>query len=181
MKKTTPHQLALMALAVALNIVLGNLALFLRLPIYLDAVGTMLSAAAFGPFAGILTGLSSALITGLTTDLFSLYFAPVQVCVGLMTGLLVYRQTFKGPLIIKALLITIPGTFIASLITVLLFGGITSSGSSMIVQILNGLGLNQTLSVFLVQLGTDYLDRFLALTLVVGALRIMPSYKKRVL
>ena len=37
--------------------------------------------------------------------------------------------------------------------------GITSSGSSTIVQLLYGLGLNQAVSVTIVQAATDYLDQ----------------------
>ncbi|MGM0212503.1 ECF transporter S component [Enterococcus sp. AZ109] len=177
MKKHT-SQLTIIALAVALNIVLGNLALFLRLPIYLDTVGTILAATLLGPIAGILTGFSSALFTGVTTDLFSLYFAPVQLCVGFMAGILLHNKRTAWSLPLKVLLVTLPGTLIASLITVLLFGGITSSGSSMLVQVIHGLGLNQTLSVFLVQIGTDYLDKFLAISLVISAIRALPRYRQ---
>lgn len=177
MKKQTPR-LTIIALAVALNIVLGNLALFLRLPIYLDTVGTILAATVLGPAAGIITGLCSALFTGVTSDLFSLYFAPVQLCVGFMSGILLHNKKASWSLPLKALLITLPGTLVASLITVLLFGGITSSGSSLLVQIIHGLGVNQTLSVFLVQIGTDYLDKLLAVSLVISAVKALPRYRQ---
>lgn len=177
MKKQTKH-LTLMALAITLNIVLGNIALFLRLPIYLDTVGTILIATILGPIAGMATGLTSAVFTGFTTDLFSLYFAPVQICVGLTTGLLMHYKKLTHLLLIKTLLITISGTLIATLITVLLFGGITSSGSSIVVQVLHGLGLNQTASIFFVQLVTDYLDRLLTISLVVSAVKLMPDYRQ---
>ncbi|EOH87693.1 ECF transporter S component [Enterococcus pallens] len=177
MKKQAPR-LTIIALAIALNIVLGNLALFLRLPIYLDTVGTILAATILGPVAGIITGLCSALFTGITSDLFSLYFSPVQLCIGLMSGILLHNKRTSWSLPLKALLITLPGTLIAALITVLLFGGITSSGSSLLVQVIHGLGVNQTLSVFLVQIGTDYLDKLLAVSLVISAVKALPRYRK---
>lgn len=178
MKKTT-KTLVIMALSIALNIVVGNVVLLLKLPIYLDTLGTMLTSLLFGPVAGMSVGLASGVITGVTADLYSLYFSPVQIAVGLMTGLLFHRQV-ACPFWLKVLGVALPGTLIASSITVLLFGGITSSGSSLIVQLLTGLGLNQTLSVFLIQLVTDYADRFIALSLVLATVRLLPGYRKLV-
>ena len=71
-------------------------------------------------------------------------------------------------------MITIPGTIVSSIITAVLFGGITSSGSTIIVQLLNKAGLGLTASVFVVQIMTDYLDRILSLVLVAFLLRMIP-------
>ncbi|OWW60181.1 membrane protein, partial [Enterococcus hirae 67-03-C5] len=68
-----------------------------------------------------------------------------------------------------------PGTILSSLITVKLFGGVTSSGSSMIVQFLHGIGFNQTMSVILVQAGTDYLDRLLSVVVVTLVVLALPK------
>lgn len=180
--KIQTRQLTFMAMALVLNILMGNVALLLRLPIYLDTIGTLLAATLFGPLAGIIVGLLSALITGVTSDLFSLYYAPVQFCVGLVAGLLLHQKKLGWALPAKAFLITLPGTIVASLITVSLFGGITSSGSSIIVQFLYGLGLNKTLSVFLIQIITDYADKLISLLLVFSLLKLLKpapaNYKK---
>ncbi len=45
-----------MALCIALNVVGANIALMLKLPLYLDSMGTVLAAAVFGPVGGLLTG-----------------------------------------------------------------------------------------------------------------------------
>ncbi|AIM25043.1 ECF transporter S component [Melissococcus plutonius] len=176
--KTNNLKITIMALSIALNITLSNLALFLRLPIYLDTIGTILTATIFGPVAGMIVGFSSAFLMGITVDLYSLYFLPVQLCIGFMAGVLLYRKPITWALPLKAFLITFPGTLLSSFITVWLFGGITSSGSSMIVQLLYGLGLNQTLSVFIVQVGTDYLDRLFTVSVVIGAINLLSHHSK---
>jgi len=170
--------LTLMALSIAINFLGGTIALWLRLPIYLDSIGTIFAGALGGPIIGLLTGLSSGVLSGVTTDIFSLYYAPVQIVTGVMAGLLlrgkiIKRGSWKLPGL--ALLVSLPGTVAASFITVRLFGGITSSGSSMIVQVLHGLGLNQTLSVILVQAGTDYLDRLLSVAVVAAVVLLLPK------
>ena len=40
-KKITTYQICLVALAVGVNIVGGQIALFLKLPVYLDSIGTI--------------------------------------------------------------------------------------------------------------------------------------------
>ena len=42
-----------------INILGGTIVLLLRLPVYLDSIGTVLAAALFGPAAGLVPGLIS--------------------------------------------------------------------------------------------------------------------------
>ena len=57
--------IVLMPIAIAINIVLGaSVQQALKLPIYLDSIGTILVGVVAGPFAGLLTGVLSNLIWG---------------------------------------------------------------------------------------------------------------------
>ena len=56
-----------------------------------------------------------------------------------------------------------------------MFGGITSSGSTLLVQLLHHLGLGLTASVCIVQGLTDYADRAIVLALTVALLAVVPS------
>jgi energy-coupling factor transport system substrate-specific component len=84
--------LVLMPVAMAMNIVLGTaVASALKIPIYLDSIGTILVAALAGPLAGALTGLLANLVwTYLAPPPFgSPYAAPfalVAVVIGLLAG-----------------------------------------------------------------------------------------------
>ena len=49
-KKMTTLRLCMIAMAVCINVAGGQLALMLRLPIYLDSIGTILIGAWRGPF-----------------------------------------------------------------------------------------------------------------------------------
>lgn len=183
MKKMSISQICLIALAAVLNVVGGNIALILRLPIYLDSVGTMFAAALFGPFYGMIPGIASAVISGVTTDIYAFYFLPVQLIIGFMTGMAyriwkprTWKETWK--IIPVALMISIPGTIVSSAITALVFGGITSSGSTALVQLLHGMGINLTLSVCIVQGITDFADRAISLCLTAAILSALPmSFK----
>ncbi|MDC2815659.1 ECF transporter S component [Leuconostoc suionicum] len=175
MRKISTQRITLIALFIVINIIGGHVALLAKLPVYLDTIGTLLSAAFFGPIGGLIVGVFTALVNGVTGDLFSIYFMPSQIVTALMAGF-VYRKisaTDVKNIWWSAAIISVPATIVSSIITVILFHGITSSGSSTIVQVLHGLGLNQTLSVFLVQVGTDYLDRIIGVYVVAAVYSII--------
>ena len=169
-------KLCIIAFAIALNVIGGHIALLLHLPVFLDSMGTILIAILFGPVYGMLPPLLYGLVMGFTVDIFSLYYMPVGILLGLVTGLVSRKYSLKSWRIIpSALLITIPGTIASAVITAVLFGGITSSGTTVLVQILNKAGLNLTASVFIVQILADYLDRLISLFLVAALLAVLPQ------
>ena len=170
------RKMCVVALAIVLNVIGGQIALMLHLPFYLDSMGTIMIAMLYGPVYGMLPPLLYGLVMGFTLDIYSLYFMPVGLMLGLMTGLVSrYFSLKKWRMIPGAMLITIPGTIVSAVITAVLFGGITSSGSTVIVQVLNKAGLGLTASVFIVQILTDYLDRLLSLVVVSYLLHVIPS------
>ena len=170
------RKMCVVALAIVLNVIGGQIALMLHLPIYLDSIGTIMIAMLYGPVYGMLPPLLYGLVMGFTLDIYSLYFMPVGLMLGLVTGLVSrYFSLKKWRMIPGAMLITIPGTIVSAVITAVLFGGITSSGSTVIVQVLNKASLGLTASVFIVQILTDYLDRLLSLVVVSYLLHVIPS------
>ncbi len=183
MKKNriTSFQLCLVAMAVGINVAGSQLALVLRLPIYLDSIGTIFAGAVLGPWLGLLPNLLSGIIMGMTTDIYSLYFAPAGMVTGFMAGLVWKRRlagrmkvSMRGRLWLSALMVSIPGTMFSALICAAVFGGVTSSGSMVLVQLLARTPLGMTVSIFLVQVVTDYLDRAISMFLVAQLLAAVP-------
>ena len=92
-----------------------------------------------GPVYGMVPGILSGIISGCTSDVYSFYYIPVQMVVGVMAGVFFQkirpdsRQFWK--VLLTALCISLPGTIVSSAITAAVFGGITSSGSSLLVRI----------------------------------------------
>ncbi len=188
-KKITVYQICLVALAAGINVAGGQLALLLRLPVYLDSIGTILIGAVLGPFYGMLPNLLSGVIMGMTTDIYSLYFAPVGMITGMMAGLVLGRDAVRRSaaenqkekrkhwlwICLAALFVSVPGTAASSLICSVLFGGVTSSGSAVLVQLLAKTPLGMTASIFVVQILTDYLDRAISIFFVCRLLRCVPG------
>ena len=58
----------LMPVAIAINIAIGQIVVTLKLPVYLDSIGTVLVGVICGPWAGALTGALANTILGLTIN-----------------------------------------------------------------------------------------------------------------
>ena len=61
-EKISVQKICMIAFAICINFVGGQIALFLKLPIYLDSIGTVFVAAVLGPFYGMLPNLLSGLL-----------------------------------------------------------------------------------------------------------------------
>lgn len=172
--KISVHKITLIALAIVINIVGSYIALGLHLPVYLDSMGTIMTAILLGPFYGLFSGALSALITGMTSDIYALYYMPVGIVLGVMTGF-VFQKNKSNKLFVKSFCISVPASLISACITATVFGGITSSGSTMLVQLLAKTPVGLTLSCLIVQFFTDYFDRLLSLWLVFSVIKKLPD------
>ena len=57
MKNTKVYVTAFCGVAIAMNIILGIITAALAIPLYLDTLGTVLTAAMFGPIPGMIVGV----------------------------------------------------------------------------------------------------------------------------
>jgi energy-coupling factor transport system substrate-specific component len=124
----------LIPVAIAINVVVGQIVLVLKLPVYLDSIGTMLVAVLCGPWAGALTGALSNVIWGLAIDPGAFPWWPVAFFIGLVTGFCAKGGLFKNwwKVVITGFLVALTAAIVSTPIGVYLFGGITASGSSFI-------------------------------------------------
>jgi uncharacterized membrane protein len=93
-KDFTTRTLVLIPIAIAINIAIGELVVRLKLPIYLDSIGTVLVGALAGPWAGALTGALSNLIWGLFNPYAAAFFY-VALVIGLLAGLAGRQGAFE--------------------------------------------------------------------------------------
>lgn len=164
------------SICIVINIVGAFLALAFRLPIYLDTIGTIFGAVVMGPFYGVLIGLITGLINGISFDPVSLYYIPNQLLIGLLTGLLFRDHKFNGLRSVLAIaVITLVGTVTSSIITTFVFSGVTSSGSAYVVALLRSAGQDLLQAVFLTQFVTDLIDKVIAFILTFLIIRVLPK------
>ena len=174
--KISTKKLVFIALAVAINIVGSKIALLLSLPIFLDSIGTMLAGIALGPLAGGLTALVGGLVNGALGDIYAIYFSISGVLMGVIAGFLFHGKKNSFPsLFWKCLIVTLPASALSACIETFLFGGITSAVvTTFIIQALSQTALKLFGGAFLTQAVTDYIDKLIAITLVVVSMKHLP-------
>lgn len=170
--------LALIPLAVGINLAMGKFASALSLPVFLDTVGTILVAALAGPVPALVTGaVSQTVFTVVDGKLMWLAFLPVQLGVALFAGLAARAGIFRSAW--RALLGGLGlGVLAATLswpISFLLFGGVTASGVSLVTTLLTALHVPIGWAVYIASLGTDLLDKSISFLLVFVVLQSLPA------
>lgn len=134
--------LVLIPVAIAINVVIGQIVVLLKLPVFLDSIGTVLVAVLAGPWAGALTGTLSNIIWGLTVDPNAFPWFPVALFIGLVAGICANYGLFKSwwKVVITGFIIALTAAIVSTPIGVYLYGGITASGSSFITAYLLATG-----------------------------------------
>ncbi len=122
----------LIPVAIAINVVIGEIVALLKLPVYLDSIGTVLVAVLCGPWAGALTGALSNTIWGLLIDPNALPWWPVALFIGFVAGWCARGGLFKTwwKVAIAGFLVALTAALVSTPIAVYIYGGITASGSS---------------------------------------------------
>ncbi len=175
-KDFTLLALLLIPIAVAINFAGGQLASLLKLPLYLDTIGTIFVAMLCGPWVGGLAGLITNLVLGIANPIY-IPFAIVNVAVGLVTGYLARKGMFANwwKWIISMVIMALASIITAAPIVVLMFGGITSSGTSLITATLMATGAGIWGAVISTELVFTVLDRIISFGITYLILRVVPE------
>ena len=177
--KINTKTLTMISMAVAINVVGAFIAYSIKLPIYLDSVGTVLIASLFGSKYAVITGVCSSIVSGMTFDSYSIFFAPVQITTGYFAGLMYKKKMLEGIKVpIGTFIFALPTAIISAVIAAFVFGGVTSAGSSYIVQILSSMGIPMVVCVFIIQIITDYMDELVGVMIVAACIKVLPSTLK---
>lgn len=148
-KDFTLMAILLIPVCVAINMVGFQVAQLLRLPIFLDTIGTILIGAIAGPWVAIVAGI----ITNLINSIFNPVYLPytvVSMAVGLVAGLLSRAGMFKSmwKVIVSGVILSFVSIIISAPITVLVFGGATGNTSAAITAFLMASGQEIWTAVF---------------------------------
>jgi signal transduction histidine kinase/DNA-binding response OmpR family regulator len=155
--------LLLMAGAIVLNIVLGQLVQrVLQLPLYLDSVGTILIAALLGPLAGSIAGALSNLIWGVVFSVPQIMpFAFTAAVIGWAAGLAVSMGAFANVwrVLGAGVLIGVLAALVSAPIAAYVFGGTTGVGTDQLTSYFRATSANVLQAVTVQGLLADPLDK----------------------
>ena len=169
------YVIALVPVASVLNVIGGTVAGALKLPIFLDMIGTAVVAMTIGPWWGALVGVITNVTSGFTTGPVSIPFAACNVVGALIWGYGTKwgwandKLKFFGLSVASAVGVSL----MAAPIVIFVFGGATGHASDVLTAGLLAAGGDMWTSVFssniIVSSADKILSSFLALA-IIGAL-----------
>lgn len=165
------------ALAVAINLLGGTLVQLTKVPLlFLDTIGTIFAAAAYGPLPGMAVGLVTNLVQGVLTNPKDIPFALVNMAVGLIVGLIAHRRGFSyRKAILTGLLLAVVAPLIGTPIAVWLYGGVTGSGLDFIFAWLLKSGAGIFTAAFIPRITGNLIDKLGSALLVAFLLKRLPT------
>lgn len=186
-------RLSLAILCIAINVGLGTLVHLIKLPVYLDAVGTIAFALFFhgtgwrGFAWAAAVGAISFMLVGVLFNPVALWFIPTQIAIA------AYAYFLAGPalasqldaptlpasgyvrIVLLGLGLGIVAGIVSAPIITFVFGGITGAGASLITAFLLKAGETVFTSVLASGLASEPLDKLLQLALAVVLVRNTPG------
>lgn len=139
--------IVLIPAAVGINYVGKLFAELLKLPLWLDSIGTILASLLAGPVVGMIAGIINNIIYGLTVGPISFVYAITSGAIGLMAGIMAYRGWISGAgkALAAGLLIGIAAAAISTPINMIFWEGQTGNAAG---DFVFGYMLNQGLPLW---------------------------------
>jgi len=161
---------------IALNLTMGQLTAALKIPLYLDSIGTVLVAVLCGPWSAIVAGTLSNTLAAALGNPTMLFFIPVMVVIGAFTGFIAQRGWFRRWYLV------IPGGILQGVFAALasapiaayLFGGVMLAGTDFLVLFFRSVGNSLAQSVLYQGLSSDPVDKTVTYLIVFFLCRSLP-------
>jgi len=189
---TTPR-LIVIALCAALNFSVGTIVYLVKLPIYLDSIGTILCAlllatdrkAAF--VCAWLAAATSLIVSALLVNPFVPWFAGTDVAIALVAAFVIARgattfrarplptYAFAGRVLAYGVLTGLVAAVVSAPVVSYLFGGVTGSGSAVIVALFLKGGQRVLSAALLSGLTAEPIDKTLQVLLAALLYRATPG------
>jgi energy-coupling factor transport system substrate-specific component len=160
-KDFTTLALVLIPVGIAINYVGGLLVKLLQLPLFLDAIGTVVVSIVAGPWVGALTGTLYNIIFGLTVDPVYIPYAICNIAFALIAGFMARSGWFEKwyKVILVAVFLVIGAVITSVPLDVLLFGGAAQGAAGIFQGYLIAIGVGIWKAVFATSIVREVADK----------------------
>ena len=167
--------LALIPVAVAINLALSAAVDAVGLPLFLDTTGTILTTALAGPVVGIITGVLTSAVNSLRNPTFWPFVA-IQIIVALYAWLAASRGWFRSlrTAVPAGLLLGVIASATSTPISYLIFKCATTGGIALTTKLGQLLGLSDLGACFFGSFLSDFGDKAVTFALVTTILHALP-------
>ena len=172
----TMQAILIIPVCVAVKFVGGQLAGLLKLPMYLDTIGTIFASLLCGPWVGAVAGGLTNVVTGIANPT-NFAFIPVNIIAGLVTGFLarknMFNKTWKW--LLSMFIMAWVSIIVSAPIVVLVYGGVTGGGTSLITAAALAAGANIWAAFFGTEGVFQVLDRIISFLICWAVIKVIPT------
>ncbi|MDD6346849.1 MAG: hypothetical protein PUA52_02405 [Lachnospiraceae bacterium] len=170
--------LFLIPIGIAVNFVLGSIITLLKLPLYLDCVGTIVVGATCGIWPGVIVGLVTNILNSLP-DPTILFYAPLNMAFAVVAAVLSKKGWFKSIVLtlVSSIFFALIGGGIGSLITWVVYGFDFGSGRTAIVSVplYEMLHVSKYIAQFIGETAIDLFDKVITVIVCFFILKAFPT------
>ena len=176
-EELTGPALPFVAFCIALNLTVGQVTAALKIPLYLDSIGTILVAVLVGPWSAVLCGSAANLLAAAVGNPTMMFFIPVVAVIGAFTGILAKLGWFRKWYLacLGGILQGIIAAIVSAPISAYLFSGVMMAGTDFLVLYFRSVGNTLMNSVLYQGLASDPADKLVSYLIVFLLVRNLPQ------
>lgn len=164
-KLRSTYMAILIPLGIVINLVGGQVAGQLKLPIFLDSIGTAIVAAIMGPFVGAVSGVMFNIIGAIIGgNILASLFGLANIATAFIIGFMARKNKFEtlGQAIFATVTVAIANAIIGAPVAVIAFGGVQGSGVDVLVAGLLAAGQDVMSAAFWARIPSNLIDKGIA-------------------
>ena len=160
----------------ALNLTIGGLVAWLRLPIFLDSTGIVLASLLLGWRAGVSCAVLTCLLGFFIVNPYLPFFTGTAIVIALVVDQLRRRNMYRSPMLtlVSALILACAAALTSAPVAAFVFGGVTTSGSDLITAFFRATGQSLLDSVMLSQFTSEPVDKTIVTMVAISVVRALP-------
>lgn len=180
MREKKAYQVVLLIVcSIIVNAVGKNIAVYLRLPIWLDVVGTIYTAYLLGPVCGAIVGFSSNIVYSLLTSS-PLVYCLVNTGIGIIVGVLAKKRMFDNlfDVLTSSVIVTAFSVAMSTPLNILLYNSAT--GNIWGDGVISFLGERKVPALVCAVVGefyVDFLDKVIILLVLYCNIKIVRAFR----
>jgi energy-coupling factor transport system substrate-specific component len=173
----TGAALPFIAFCIALNLTVGQITAALKIPLYLDSIGTILVAVLIGPWSAVICGSAANLLAAAFGNPSMMFFIPVVMIIGAFSGFLARIGWFRKwyLVIFGGIVQGILAALVSAPISAYLFSGVMMAGTDFLVLYFRSVGNTILDSVLYQGLASDPADKVVSFLIVFILTKNLPQ------
>ncbi len=176
MKKWNKLTVFLLPIGIAINVVGGQLAIMLKLPVYLDSIGTFVVGSTCGILPGLIVAVLTQILNSITLPT-NLLYIEIGMLFAVLAHFFAKYDRFKTipRVIVNGVIVACVSCCLAVPTTAYLLGGFVGTGASVIVTALMAAGWSVFPATFVSELTTELLDKIIVMIILFFIMKAIPN------